>query len=44
MTAVTMANVRENLYALAEKVCENCEPVILANEHGKNVVLISEEE
>lgn len=44
MTAVTMANARENLYALAEQVCENCEPVILANEYGKNVVLISEEE
>lgn len=44
MTAVTMANASKNIYALAEQVCETCEPVILANENGKNVVLISEKE
>ena len=44
MTAINATAARRNLYQLISEVNENCSPVIITNTHGKNAVLLSEED
>ncbi len=44
MTATTLARAQKNLAELVSDVNESCRPVIIANDDGKNAVLVSEED
>lgn len=44
MTAVTLSNAQKNLGQIIANVNDSCMPVIIANDNGKNAVLISEED
>ena len=44
MTATTLARAQKNLAELISDVNESCRPVIIANDDGKNAVLVSEED
>ena len=44
MTATTLAMAQKNLGQLIADVNDNCRPVIIANDDGKNAVLVSEED
>ena len=42
MTATTLARAQKNLAELIADVNESCRPIIIANDDGKNAVLVSE--
>lgn len=44
MTAITATKAKENIYQLIQEVNDNCVPVIITNNEGKNAVLIGEED
>ena len=44
MTAVTMAEAKENFYQLVTDVNESSAPVTIMNDRGKNAVLLSEDD
>ncbi len=44
MNAINVTNARQNLYQLITDVNINSEPVTIINNHGKNAVLISEDD
>lgn len=44
MTAITATKAKENMYQLIQEVNDNCVPVIITNNEGKNAVLIGEED
>lgn len=44
MTSISATAARKDIYNLIESVNENCAPVTITNNRGKNAVLVSEEE
>lgn len=44
MTSITATAARKDIYNLIASVNENCAPVTITNNRGKNAVLVSEEE
>ena len=44
MTVINVTKARANIYRLIEEVNANCQPVIIANNNGKNAVLVGEED
>ena len=44
MTAVNATTAQKNLYQLISDVNENKRPVTIVNEHGRNAVLLSEDD
>ncbi len=44
MTATTLARAQKNLAELIADVNESCRSIIIANDDGKNAVLVSEED
>ena len=44
MTAVSVITAQKNLYQLISDVNENSTPVTIINEHGRNAVLLSEDD
>lgn len=44
MTTINATKARDNLYQLISDVNENCEPITIMNNRGKNAVLISEDD
>lgn len=44
MTAISATKARENIYQLISDVNENCQPVTITNNKGRNAVLVGEED
>ena len=44
MTAISATKVRENIYQILSDVNSTCEPITITNNHGKNGVLLSEDD
>ena len=44
MTAISATKARDNIYQLIADVNENCQPITITNNKGRNAVLIGEED